>query len=74
MKTVYGWYVKECVMKAAEILHPEKQHFFNNQASANTIADHINDWTEKSINILWHIQLQLMRVKTLQMLHSFILF
>lgn len=35
-------------MKAAEIPHPEKQHFFLTiRLSTNTVADHLNDWTEK---------------------------
>jgi hypothetical protein len=39
-----GEYVKEYIMKAAEILYPEKQHLFKTiSLSANTIADRVND-------------------------------
>jgi hypothetical protein len=38
-----GEYVKECIMKAAEILCPEKQHLFKTiSLSANTVADRVN--------------------------------
>jgi hypothetical protein len=39
-----GEYVKECIMKAAEILRPEKQQLFKTiSLSANTVADRVND-------------------------------
>jgi hypothetical protein len=39
-----GEYVKECIMKAAEILCTEKQHLFKTiSLSANTVAGRVND-------------------------------
>jgi hypothetical protein len=39
-----GEYVKECIMKAAEILCPEKDHIFKTiSLSANTVANRVND-------------------------------
>jgi hypothetical protein len=39
-----GEYVKECIMKAAEILRPGKQHLFKTTSlSENTVADRVND-------------------------------
>jgi hypothetical protein len=39
-----GHYVKECIMKAAEILCPEKQQIFKNISPfANVVAKHVND-------------------------------
>jgi hypothetical protein len=39
-----GEYVKKCIMKAAEILCPEKHHLFKTiSLSANTVADRVND-------------------------------
>jgi phosphopantetheinyl transferase (holo-ACP synthase) len=39
-----GEYAKECIMKAAEILCPEKQQLFKNiSLSANTVAERVND-------------------------------
>jgi hypothetical protein len=39
-----GEYVKECIMKAAEILCPEKQHLYENiSLSANMVAKRVND-------------------------------
>jgi hypothetical protein len=41
-----GEYVKECIMKAAEILCPEKQQLFKTiSLSLNTVADCVNDLT-----------------------------
>jgi hypothetical protein len=41
-----GEYVKECVMKAAEILCPKKQQLFKTiSLSANTVVDRVNDLT-----------------------------
>jgi hypothetical protein len=39
-----GEYVKECIMKAAEILCPEKQHLYKTiSLSVNTVADRVID-------------------------------
>jgi hypothetical protein len=39
-----GEYVKECIIKAAEILCPEKQQLFKNTSlSANTVTERVND-------------------------------
>jgi phosphopantetheinyl transferase (holo-ACP synthase) len=39
-----GEYVKECIMKAADMLCPEKQHLFKTiSLSANTVANRVND-------------------------------
>jgi phosphopantetheinyl transferase (holo-ACP synthase) len=39
-----GEYAKECIMKAAEILCPEKQQLFKNiSLTANTVAECVND-------------------------------
>jgi hypothetical protein len=39
-----GEYVKECIMKAAEIFCPQKQQLFQNISfSANTVAEIVND-------------------------------
>jgi hypothetical protein len=39
-----GEYIKECIMKAAEILCPKKQQLFKNiSLSANTVAERVND-------------------------------
>jgi hypothetical protein len=59
-----GDYVNEYIMKATEILFPEKQQLFEAiRTSANTVPDRV-------IVILWNMQLQLMRIQTLQILCS----
>jgi hypothetical protein len=45
-----GGYVQEYLMRAAEILCPEKQQLFKNISfSANTVAEHVNDLAEDYI-------------------------
>jgi hypothetical protein len=78
-----GEYVKECVMKVAEILCSEEHQLFkaNNSLAANTVADRENDLAEdmqcqlneKCIKILRHIHLQLIGVQTLQILRRLLL-
>jgi hypothetical protein len=43
--------LKECQIKTAEILSPEKHQLLRNiSVSANTVADHVNDLAEDIVS------------------------
>ena len=69
-------------MNTAQVLSYESQKIFKtNTISTSTVVDHVKDWQgmyrvslNKIVNLLWHIQLQLMTVKMSQILNVTVCF